>query len=249
MTDRVYWDDDEKRKLVDAVFVMRQNDPDSSLISIINRAQAQLPKDRQRNIPSVKAIPWISDALKLRFRGLRDKARALDNAKTEATSAKQGQSQLKDRLNELVTKAREEAISKMSIEDLVVELASRMAINQQEVIDRIEALERRAPAPPRVDLSDPSIGPTGSKKTILVVGMLPEQENNLRAKFKGRVDLRFMRGNDVKSTLPYAGHIILNGKFIAHKTQSRVKSLAGGARVIIVHGGQSAVANKIEEII
>lgn len=257
---RVYWSDDEKRELIDSVFVMRQTDPDSSLIAIINRVQEQFPPDRQRNIPSVKVIPWLSEQLRERFAEMRRKASALANAKTEVTTVKQGQQALKERLNELVKKAREEAIGKMSTEDLAFELLSRMDANQQELHSRMNELEREVTTlksarhmvnqvtGTTIRLPNATMTPAPKPKTILVIGMLQEQANNLIKKFKGRAGLRFMRGDDVRSTFPQVDHVILNGKFTAHKVQARVKSQIGEL-LEIVSGGQSIVAQKIEEII
>lgn len=257
---RVYWSEDEKRKLIDTVFVMRQTDPDSSLISIINEAQEQFSPDRQRNIPSVKVIPWLSEQLQARFAEMRGKASALASAKTEVTTARQGQQELKTRLNQLVQKAREEAIGKMSTEDLAIELLSRMDSNQRELLERVNELEREVKrlksAPVAINqvtgttirLPDAALLHPPRIRTILVIGMLSEQEHNLTNKFKDRADLRFMRGDDVRSKLPQVDNVILNGKFTAHKVQERVRSVVGNL-LEFVSGGQSIVAQKIEEII
>jgi hypothetical protein len=249
LSERVYWDDEEKRKLIESVFVMRQNDPDSSLISIINRAQAQFPPDRQRNIPSVKVIPWLSDGLKERFRDMREKARALDSAKTEANAAKQNQTELRQQLNGLVEKARKDALKRLDTEDLVIEIMARMDASNNALLARVEALERKVGnGAPKPALASKPIAK--KKPTILVVGMLPDQANNLQRRFQARADLRFLAGDAAGRSTPHAQAVVINGKFVAHKTQDLVRSAYSQLKHIhIVHGGQSIVASKIEEVL
>jgi hypothetical protein len=245
MAERVYWNDEEKRKLVDAVFVMRQNDPDSSLISIINRAQKQFPKDRQRNIPSVKVIPWLSDEVKARFKEQREKVRALDNAKTEASTAKQNQTDLKAKLNKLVDDARTDAIKKTSTEDLLIEVIARLELNQQEVNKRLAVLERKfdKPLAPAAPAPEPKKLPS-----FLVVGLLPQQQGIIAARFRGRAKLQFMDGDDANRKMPQADYAILNSRWVKHKAQERLTSGFRGS-VHLVNGGLGTIGDRIEELL
>jgi len=246
--ERIYWNDDEKHKLIDAVFVMRQNDPDSSLISIINRAQAQLPKDRQRTIPSVKVIPWLSEALKTKFRDMREKARALESAKTEATTAKKTQSDLKQRLTDMVSDARRDAIKKTSTEDLLIEIMARVETQHQEILQRLARLEGRA-VPVKVEIPKPK--PEKKLPRVLVVGMLASQSHEISARFKGRAELLFLPSDGHERGIPQADVAIINSRFTPHDTQNKVLDAFNnrGAAGHTVHGGVSAVITKIGEIL
>ena len=134
---RIYWDEDEKAHVVEAVFSMRQKDPESSLIAIINRAQQQLPKERRRSIPSVQSVPWVKDAIQNLFAEQREKARVVERTKQSATAAKERQQQLQTQLQELTKKARETALQESSLEDLLIEVIGRITSGQEDLQQRV----------------------------------------------------------------------------------------------------------------
>lgn len=248
---RIYWDEAEKTRVVEAVFAMRQNDPESSLIAIINRAQKQLPKDRRRSIPSVKAIPWIRIELQKMFDEQRKKARSAESADQAAESAKERQARLQEQLQGMVKKARESALQEAEIEELVGEVLGRFIKDHEDLRRRVNLLEakvensfRAAPAPAPV--TQPAKLPT-----VLVVGLLPDQQNKVRAHFRNAADMRFLGSNERSKGVPQADAAVINTKFIPHNLQSLVqrKLAATGGKVYLVSGGLSSVIERVEQLL
>lgn len=247
---RIYWDDDEKQRIVDAVFSMRQKDPESSLIAIINRAQKQLPKERRRVIPSVKSVPWVRVELQKMMDTQREKARTAESASQAAESAKERQTRLQGQLSEMVKKARESAIHEAEIEDLVGEIIGRVFNTQQDLERRVNLLEGRVADWGR-PVQVPATTETTKMPSILVVGLLPDQQNKVRAHFRNAADMRFLGSNDRSKGVPQAEAAVINAKFIPHDMQALVqrKFASTGGKVYLVHGGISSVVDKIEKLL
>jgi hypothetical protein len=245
---RIRWSEEEKAKIVDRVFSMRQNDPESSLTSIIQRAQQQLPEERRRNIPSVKSIPWLAEAIKRRFAELRKAEQEIKSLKMAATTAQNNSEMLKARLNAMLEEAKSSALEEADVETLLVVLIEKLTAPNEALhglIRRIEALEQkvnRKPLPP-----SKIAAPAKKLPTILVVGMLGQQASRLRAQFQNAANLLFFAAGTTQS-VPKADAAVINAKFIPHKTQEFIQSQFKG-KVYLTSGGISSVVDTIEKIL
>lgn len=253
MANRIFWSDEEKARIVERVFSMRQNDPESSLTAIVNRAVSQLPEERQRQIPSVKAIPWLPEAIKAKFAEQRELVRDHEKATTTAESAEQRHGALKDQLQRMVDNARNEALAEADLGTLLMAVVERLQQSDDAEMKllkaRVEQLERalsaRASSP-----ATPAPAPEKRKPSILVVGMLPNQNRELVTHFGKDVNLIFMDRDDEKGKVPGAAAAVVNAKFIKHTLQARIQSeLHGRAKVYLLKGGLSAVKERVEEVL
>ena len=253
---RIFWNDEEKAQIIERVFSMRQNDPESSLTAIVNRAVAQLPQDRQRQIPSVKSIPWLPEAIKARFAQQRKLVRDNEQAKTTAATAEQQRKDLKSQLTAMVDKARRDALAEADLPTLLIAVADQLLPDDGselvEIKKRVERLElalseRAAVLAPE---PEPAPAPEPKKPSILVVGMLANQNRELMTHFGKDVSLLFMDRDDEKGRVPLASAVVVNAKFIRHALQSRIQSeMHGRAKVYLVKGGLTTVKEKIEIVL
>lgn len=239
---KIYWDEDERNRIIQLVFSMRQNDPESSLVAIVNRAMSQLPKDRQRTIPSIKSIPWLAEAIKSRFAEQRQQLSTAESTTQSAEQVKEQHASLRDKLKTMVEQARARALDEASLDDLVLALAARIGARLDGLEQRVHSLESR----PRTQAPPPVAQP--AKKTVLVVGLLPDQMNHVRAHFRtAPLDLRRLSTDDLSKGVPQADYAVLNTKFLSHKMQSLVQSRVG--KTYLVHGGLSTVIERIEQLL
>lgn len=231
---------------------MRQKDPESSLIAIINRAQNQLPKDRRRSIPSVQSVPWVKVEIQKMFETQREQARAAEIAGNAAKSAKDRQVTLQGQLQEMVRNAKESALHEAEIEDLVGEVLGRFIKEQDELRRRVVMLEGRVGSyVNRTPAKEVEPAPTKRLPPILVAGLLPDQQNKVRAHFRNAADMRFLGSSDQSKGVPQAVAAVINTKFIPHNFQSLIQReiAIGGGKTYLVSGGISSVVERIEKLL
>jgi hypothetical protein len=69
---RVFWTAEEQNKIFEIVLASRCREPETPLVKLIEKAQAQLPEDRRRFINTIAAVPWLVERLKERLLQLYD---------------------------------------------------------------------------------------------------------------------------------------------------------------------------------
>ena len=168
---RIFWTDEEKNRIVERVFSMRQNDPESSLTAIVNRAMSQLPEDRRRQVPSVKVIPWLPEAIKTRFAAQRELVRDHKHAKSVAEVAEQRHTSMRDQLREALDTARREALSKSTLVDLFTAIVEKVKAGDSDEVrrlkERVERLERGVSQ----SSASPASAPVAKLPSVLIVGL------------------------------------------------------------------------------
>lgn len=252
---RIFWNDVERAKIIEQVFSMRQNDPESSLTAIVNRAVAQLPKERQRQIPSVKSIPWLPEAIKNKFAEQRKIVRSNEQAQSTVAAATKQHIELQATLTAMVDNARQEALVEADLVTLLVAVADKLQpddnIDLKAIKTRVARLELILSDAGELEQPEaPAPAPTKKKPTILIVGMLPNQNRELLTHFGKNVSLIFMDRDDEKGKVPLASAAVINAKFIKHALQSRIQSeMHGRAKVYLVKGGLTSVKERIETVL
>lgn len=246
---RIFWTEEEKDRIIERVFSMRQNDPESSLTAIVNRAMSQLPEDRRRQVPSVKVIPWLPEAIKQRFAEQRKLVRTHEQVRNEAAVAEQKHSDLRNQLREALDKARREALSKAPLADLLTALVEKLKERDtgelNRLKERVERLERGAAKSPTAPAPEPT--PEAKLPSVLIVGMLPNQNRELLTHFGKGVKLVFLDKDNESAAIPNADAAVVNAKFISHTLQARVqREYHGRGKVFLVKGGLSSVKERVE---
>ena len=244
---RVFWTEEEKQKLVELVFTMRQNDLESSLLAIVNRAQEQLPAERRRTIPSIKAIDWLPIELKKRMDAVKNRAAMSERAAQSARDSKSHQIELQEKLQNLVEVTKNKTLETTPVENLALELLARMLGPMEEIRRQLSGFERRIA---RLEEQPEPVAAEKRILRILLVGLLPDQVNNVRARFREAVDVRALDKDDPCRGIPVVDAAVLNTKFISHSMQQDIqRAYNGHGKVFFVNGGLSAVIERIEKLL
>lgn len=169
MAKRVRWTEEEKHKIIDAVFSMRQNDPESPIHHLINKVQSQLPADRRRKIMTSSTVPWLADEIRVKFRDQRRNLQRLETMKERMKNVdkeiekatEQSEQQIDHRKKELdklyedkkkrleemevelpnVDDIRREAIDNMNKMDLLIEFIRRWDMDSSTIHNRLGHIE------------------------------------------------------------------------------------------------------------
>jgi hypothetical protein len=210
------------------------NKPGLSYLDALKKAQEQiLPVSRRRTIVTLITVPWYEPLIK---KQLEEQRKALfHNVETKI-------------IEKYVTIPL--VLSDVSTEDLLGEIMKRLFKQQ---IDNFwsklhvsfddmvkKELVRRITMPPE----QVKVGP----KKILIVGLLPEQQNEIIKEFRDCFKLYFWKDGHTKQLRDIATNcekVYLMRKFISHSAQDIVK--AANTSVDVIQGGMSDLKTILEE--
>lgn len=129
------------------------------------------------------------------------------------------------------------ALDAVSMEDLIGEIAKRIASSLTTAIHHeIKELEHSFKVPKH----DPTYESTGLfKKRIVIVGLLPDQEQAITRDFSDRFALKFL-GNEMAkhADIPTADAYLLMKSFISHAVFNKYQPLPGH---VLIDGGMSTL--------
>lgn len=77
--ERVIWTDDETDRLVGLLTSMRINDPAPSILTLLKKAQMQLPSDRRRQINTLAQMNVLLEKVELRLSVMKERAAAVNS--------------------------------------------------------------------------------------------------------------------------------------------------------------------------
>lgn len=210
-----------------------------SACQLLRDAQiAKLPPNRHRVVDQMCAFSWVYPAVEQAF------------GKTSQEPVEQATIQVEVDAHSI--------LPKLSSEDLAVELLRRafkfgnsvLASNRLADLEAsfgllgeaIVALSSKLPSQPKstpIAVSEPGPQPAkDNKKKVLIVGLLPGQEHNVKNQFEDTFKLFFRK--DQLHDLPYANKVFLT-KFSSHSHESALRSHYGVERIEFVHGGMSGL--------
>jgi len=232
---RIYWEDDEKLSIAKAAAHLLLTKPGMSYTEALKKSQEQiLPASRRRTIIALTAVPWYEPLLK---KELEEQRKTLFHSTETRIVERHVTIPL--------------GLSDVSTEDLISELLKRIFKQQvdnfwsklhvsfddmvkKELIKRITM-----PLPEQVKM-----GP----KKVLIVGLLPEQQNDVVREFKDCFKLYFWKDGQPRQLRAIATNcekVYLMRKFISHSTQDIVK--AANTSVDVIQGGMSDLKAVLEE--
>lgn len=86
--------------------------------------------------------------------------------------------------------------------------------------------------------------------SVAIIGMKPNQANEIRSAFGGRCDLTFIDQNTspskVRTTAASSDYVLLMRKFIPHDVQDAVRHHEG---LTFVNGGVTSMKAKLDELL
>ena len=235
---RIYWTNDEKTDLVQRAANIIYKNHGISALEALRRAQTQaLPKERQRLINTLTAIPWYKPAL--------DKQ--IDEHKKKI-------------ITEQPIKIVQEVISipmqlsEVKTDDLIAELLRRVFTAGGSGIvgiisnSMVQALREELPAAITKLQKQTKVATQTRQKKILVIGLLPDQTNEIQKALGSAFDLTFWKDENthsLKQMIPYQDKIYVMKRFISHSTQDTLHS--ANATFTLVPGATTELLHVMEK--
>jgi len=247
MNKRIRWSEEEWQTVATNVSSHLINNPGATLPSAYDSIKSVLPKNRRRSIISVKSFdPIIGDIKRLMAKEAPSPVptpepvvKIVDRVEYRDTD-----------ISDISTKDLQDEINRrmfMPIIEEITDKATQKIINK--ISDIIGILDNTEISKKSDNKSseDKRESKTGKNK-VLIVGLLPEQEGNIKKEFGEFVDLRFFNSkkstDSLKPLSSGCDQIIVMTKFISHSKYHIVKN--SGVPVIHCNGGISGLKNVME---
>lgn len=246
---KVIWTDKEWYKLTDLVELMRLNDVTSGLVTLVNKAQQQLPENRRRVINTSGQVQLIVDELKKRYdtyRCLKDEVQSLRVRLQNAQGGSLSKSDILDNCTpqELLSRLSPEQIfQSVSVENLVSEATRRFVVSltEKQVATVVESA--------KPVIHQDQIQRKGTKR-VCILGPLPNQQNILRKDLESICDLTFV-GSD-NDRIPENQHYYVNWtNFSSHSRENKCKSLCSepSKQYVRVSGGLNNIILTVQQLL
>lgn len=261
---RIYWTDEEKQHVVSETAKRLLAHPTKPILEIVRGIVGQMPQDRQRQIITLKAVPWFDGAIKLemdRQIGM-DRKAGLEAAPLRArcTELEASKAALEERCKSLeemvsVTPNVEEALDSASATQLMAALQAKLALRGMffwdrvldvgrslaEMADRLEDIVTRPPGTPSSAVHKAKPSSNGAHKRLPIVsiaGFTAPQFQTVATAFDKVAVLNHIdvTGKNAKPMrqLPSADLGVVVAKFCDHPTQNNMIAAYGRDNVIIV---------------
>lgn len=228
MSERVYWDDTEKTRLIDLVFVMQTNTPDRCLTELINNAQKQIPEGRRRKINNINVVPWLIEGVKRRHSELKANKSGMQPVVQQETP-KVGDFSTESLIMEIIKRSQtdvmlEELILKASTEIIIRELIKRI-LGKSDQIDQMMKMFNRLASDIHIKLGiEHQHKENKPKPKAFIAGLKENQIAEIKRKFEHIVDLSFHEsGRASISKAPNCKSFCMT-KFLDHSTFHVLKS-------------------------
>lgn len=265
---RIQWTEEEWDQMAEIVWKMEVNSTDG-LASLANRAQRQLPKDRQRpGSLTIASLQPLVERIQKRRREVRAKAEKTEELVARLTffqDAPATKEAICDAITdeEIVTRFLPRVLRVMAPMDLVGTFQPEVLFDSVSTADLAAVVARRIvtdlqhPIEVTVNAAEarenpkPAVTPksNGRKRRILVVGIRDGNQQRIVNESVGHLcDLRFLAANQVKrDMLPQSvDAVLLWNKTIGHDSRDAVLQ-AYPARMVSQHfGGVDQMVEKIK---
>lgn len=260
----IIWTDEEWNALTTQVWLMRKNNPGDSLVSIINRAQQQFPKERRRFVKTVQTVQKILTLLKAYDEKLAHESTEYHKVKHSTRSPLTIEEVAEAATDEeILLHFRKRVVGLLSLPDLldifdtedllsIFPLSRIVGYVTAELFEAVQSNGRTETVtyvqPPAN--GPPVMSPVAVKRQRLqklcIVGLLPNQVNIVKSKVGRLADLYFYSTGKAESTdLPYTmDYYILMKKFIQHINQNSVQKIDKN-KLVLIDGGLTKLMERI----
>jgi hypothetical protein len=231
MAKRVFWDDQERESVIAVAAEQLKGQIGSIgwLRAFRQAQQAALPAHRQRRIIAITLVPWFRKRVEERLRVVAEKKMqtppppAIPDLRTSTLQ------ELLDELGRRLLEACERRVS-ARLDSLKEGLVAAVV---PAVVGAVKNTLGSQPA------QTPVVS-TSTKKRVLVVGLLPEQQRRVEGEWQKELSLRFFKDGNLQH-LGAAAHdtdaTVLMVRFISHKQQDAVEAV--GVRPVLCRSGMS----------
>ncbi len=231
--EKVFWSTAEIAQLAEILVPMRLSDPQPPLLTLLKKAQMQLPAHRRRPMRTVG--PELLQQLKVKLDWLHKKALTPLPELPKVPSP-------------------EEILAGLPPEKLlysaIVSMMQGMRDSQRQLAEaqeKFQALAYRqlSHISPNGD-SSINIPNKQKRVRVVVVGLLNNQQNHVKKALGGRLDLRFVSKDQKKPSFPEAEKIVLCCDFIDHGWENAAFQKFPHDQVIRHKGGISGLINILQ---
>jgi hypothetical protein len=237
MSERIYWNEIEKDKLCETTFGIFTNNPEGSLIQAINKAMEMMPPYRRRKIVTLGSVPWLLDYVKLKIQELKNYRKKVIAAEPPPLPTT------------------DELLKKATTQQLMVTIIERLLTTQDKTLATLEELRKdiqnvlcTGPTGPTgaASLTKKDLTPKLGKKKFVVVGLKPNQANEVKDRFADNfgVEFEFLETNKFRG-LPSCDTVFVMTGFVDHSVYNLIKKARPD--VSHVNGGVSGLVNRIKE--
>jgi len=221
MTTRIHWTEEE-RELVIARALELVHLYDLSFYDALRQAQVGLPTQRQRSFTTHSSAAAEIKLLRTRHTAY------------EASMAKKV---VPPTVVDPVPPAPPEPQLAISIDAMIEAIAVRIASMLGQAIKReVKELEHAF----KLEKHDPTYaGSSIHKPRVVVIGLIPDQEQLITREFQDRFALKFINAADAKhATVPDANAYLLMKNFISHAVYDKYQAYP---QHVLIDGGMSAL--------
>jgi hypothetical protein len=258
----IFWTEREKKEVATEVIRLQEVYQYDTILNLVRKAQKVLPVERQRNIRTINDVAWIRFTMH-KIQDTQKKTDDINKLDVKAPETQSPEVQTREVSDESVLN-----MSMITTEALMVELTKRLVeplIEQitQAVTQSVSSqLERINVQIPQLEvtrgISVPLVHSVSAPKvklpTILIAGLLPSQENVIKAAFETRANLKLwnkdMSGQTLGEYARNSDHAIIFTSHVAHQHEDKIRgNLGPNTQFYRNHGGMTNLKLLIERIL
>lgn len=243
----VRWKDEEQQAVIKAAVDLRIMHPEPSLLTVVCMAQDQvLPENRRRALATIGAIPEV-------VAGVRD-------GLLESCTSSSPIVEVEVPRVEYRTEPGEVAARRLTLSELLVEGARRLAAGFE-----VGQLGKIISVPPagfsftatsaaaHPGEGAPEAQPVQAEKpqrvVVAVVGLLPNQQQEVLEKAKGLTNLEIVfAAKSQRPRIPTRVQYCIVQKHSGHRWYDKAQAQLGSRRVFFEPGGETGVLRKLADI-
>ena len=213
---KVWWDEEEKARLVEQLVPAVQNNPGTPLPTLVNRLMQQWPQDRRRKITANVQLDWAIPMIQAKLEEQREGYRIYLQTSQVAPEP---------------PPTPEEILARMSLFDVSVHFFGRFVENQEAILQAVQTnqdllyriLNGNSLSPQQRAALNAPFTPRGEKQTVVIIGLLVKQQPEFQKKYGEKLKLTCLDGYEFGKDLPEADQYFLMTKFCRHAWQYKVK--------------------------
>jgi len=268
---KIEYDEHDRALLARKVWEIRKNSPTLSFTSLITKAQDSLPREKHRKLINKNHFKWLA-------RMLTENDAALEAARYKPITVPSQPIMSRDEIlnsitNHELTTLIPKVLSIVDLDDLLHRYSTDQildAIKSPAIISWLvsQAIMAWSDAQIQTNVSIRSLMQTvlenaskheGSQKSevvpsrikIMIVGLLPDQQNVVYRAIGNAAKLTFLDKNQNSNI--YTAHqniVVVMADFISHSVQNQIKSkISNGTQLITHHGGISKLIERLTAIL
>ena len=230
--DKIFWTDDEVSKLVDILVPMRMNDPSPPLLTLLKRAQQQLPENRRRHLRTVTGLANLVHGLEIRLNDLKELAVKGNQPAPPPPKVP----------------TEEEVLANVSIDKLVSCAVKKFQQGMNDIQENFERMAIRLLSSNPFSANHSSNGHVVKRTKVAIVGLLGNQKNAVQEAIGNSLDLRFIPKEQKHPSFPQVDRVFLCVDFLDHGWENAAMSKFGREKVYRHKGGISGLIEALQKV-